>query len=43
MEEKEHTELMELKHEALPGYKTIFNVTFIISVVYLVVLFVTYL
>ncbi len=43
MEETHHEELMDLKHEALPGYKTIFNVVFVIAVIYLAVLLVTYL
>ncbi len=35
MKEKHETELMELKHEAVPGYKPVFIVVFAASLVYM--------
>jgi len=32
-------ELKELKHEAVPGYKTAFYITFICGVIYLALIF----
>ena len=43
MEDKKHEELMELKHEAQPGYPIAFYTVFVIAVIYLVFLFVNYL
>ena len=36
---KEDEELMELKHEAEPGYKTLFYIAITVAVLYLVVIF----
>lgn len=36
---KEHEELMELRHEPVPGYKKIFYVIFAIGVSYLCAVF----
>jgi hypothetical protein len=33
--DKDEKELMELKHEAVPGYRPVFNVVFLLAVVYL--------
>jgi len=37
---KEHQELMELKHEPEPGYRTIFYIVLSIAVVYLSMIFI---
>jgi hypothetical protein len=39
MEEKEK---MELSHEPLPGYRTIFAVVLVVAVIYLAVIFLNY-
>lgn len=37
---KEHKEVMELKHEPEPGYRTVFYIALTIAVLYLVIIFV---
>lgn len=32
-------EIMELKHDALPGYKPVFNVVFVVGILYLALVF----
>jgi len=36
--EKEREELMELKHEAVPGFPTVFGITFSVGVLYLILI-----
>ncbi|SMC42100.1 hypothetical protein SAMN02746065_10241 [Desulfocicer vacuolatum DSM 3385] len=38
-EKKRHKEKMELKHDAVPGYKPVFLVVFTLSVLYLGMVF----
>ena len=37
---KEDEELMELKHEAEPGYRTYFYIAITIAIIYLAVIFI---
>ena len=39
MEEKKAEEKMELSHEPVPGYKKIFHVVVLLSVIYLGIIF----
>ena len=36
----EHEELMVLKHDALPGYMTKFNIAFALGIIYLAIVFI---
>ena len=38
-QEKHKEELMELRHEPVPGYRPVFYVTFFVGVVYLGIVF----
>lgn len=43
MDKQAHEEIHELKHDPIPGYKTIFSVVFAVFSIYLlVILFVTF-